>query len=128
MAVTATIQGIQEAQQKNQRQIAALRPSGPYGEAVRDGTAELQRYAIAVTHVDTGALKGSHVMEVKGLWGRIFIAPGGVNPKGQRPAHYGPFEHARGGDHAFYERTVAERGQQVIDRARDRVRVAVENA
>lgn len=123
-----TIRGIQEAQQANQRRIAALKPSGEYGMAVRDTVAELQRYAIAVTHVDTGALKGSHTMEVKGLWGRIFISPSGVNPHGQRPAQYGPVEHARGGSHAFYERTVAEHGQQVIDRARDRVRVAVENA
>lgn len=127
MPIRLTIQGIQEAQQRNQRQIAALRPSGAFGEAVRDATVELQRYAIAVTHVDTGALKGSHLMEVKELWARVFISPSAVNSYGLRPASYGPVEHGRGGDHAFYERTVAERGQQVIDRARDRIRVAVEN-
>jgi len=128
MAVMVTIKGIQEAQQRNQRQIAALRPSGPFGAAVREATVQLQRFAIGITHVDTGALKGSHTMEVRGLYGRIFIDPSAVNPKGQRPARYGPFEHERGGSHAFYDRTVAEHGQQVVDRAAQRVTVAVENA
>ncbi|HSN78206.1 MAG TPA: hypothetical protein VL334_24305 [Anaerolineae bacterium] len=128
MAVTLTIKGIQEAQQRNQRQIAALRPAGAFGAAVREATVQLQRYSIALTHVDTGALKSSHTMEVKALWGRIFISPSAVNPHGGLPARYGPFEHARGGDHAFYDRAVAEYGQQVIDRATAKIAVAVENA
>jgi len=128
MAVMVTIKGVQEAQQRNQRQIAALRPAGPFGAAVREATVQLQRYSIGLTHVDTGALKGSHTMEVKGLWGRVFLSHSAVNPHGGRPARYGPFEHARGGDHAFYDRAVAEYGQQVIDRAAAKIAVAVENA
>lgn len=123
-----TITGIQHAQQRNQRQIAALRPSGAFGEAIREATVELERYAIAVTHVDTGALKSSHTMTVKGLTGQIFLSPSAVNPYGLRPARYGPVEHARGGEHAFYDRTVAERGQQVLDRAAQRIARAVEDA
>lgn len=126
--IAVTIRGVQEAQQRNQRQIAALRPTGAFGEAVREATSELQRFAIAATHVDTGALRASHLMEVRNLYGRIFISPAAANPRGQRPARYGPFEHARGGDHAFYERTVAEHGQQTMDRAMQRVAVAVETA
>lgn len=128
MAVRVTIKGIQEAQQRNQRQIAALKPSGAFGEAIREATVQLQRYAIGLTHVDTGALKSSHRMEVKNLYGRIFLDPGAVNPHGQRPARYGPFEHDRGGEHAFYDRTVEEYGQQVLDKATHRIAVAVENA
>lgn len=128
MTVDITIKGIQEAQQRNQRQIAALKPSGAFGEAIREATVELQRFAIGLTHVDTGALKSSHRMEVQSLYGRIFIDPDAVNPHGERPARYGPVEHERGGDHAFYERTVAEHGRQVMDKASHRIAVAVESA
>lgn len=123
-----TIEGLQKAQQQNQRRIAALKPTGVFGEAIRYATAELQRFAIAATHVDTGALKSSHMMEVDGLRGRIFLSPGAVNPQGQRPAVYGVYEHDRGGSHAFYELTVADHGQQVTSRAVEKIRAAVERA
>lgn len=128
MTQRVTIEGLQKAQQQNQRRIAALRPTGAFGEAIQYATAELQRYAITQTHVDTGALKSSHMMEVSGLRGRIFLSPGAINPKGQRPAVYGVYEHERGGSHAFYERTVAEYGQHVVSRAVEKIRAAVERA
>jgi hypothetical protein len=49
--------------------------------------------------------------------GRIYIDPTAVNPRGQRPEEYGVYEHARGGSHAFYERTIKERGEQIGDAA-----------
>lgn len=125
---TVTIEGLQKAQQQNQRRIAALKPAGAFGEAIRWATTELERYAIAATHVDTGALKSSHMMEVHGLRGRIFLSPGAVNPKGQRPAVYGVYEHERGGSHAFYERTVDDHGPHVMQRAVRMVAEAVERA
>jgi hypothetical protein len=107
------ITGLQEALYDNQKRIAALRPSSAYGRAIRDVTVRLQRYAIGITHVwpdKGGGLRASHRMEVKELRGRIYIDPGAVNPRGQKPSIYGPYEEARGGSHAFYNRTVDEAG------------------
>lgn len=108
-----SLRGVQEAQDMNARAIAALRPAGAAGVAVRDATAEMHRYAVSITHVwkyKGGGLKTSHRMEVNDFRGRIYIDPGVINPRGQRPVEYGPHEHARGGSHAFYARTMAEVG------------------
>ncbi len=112
--VKLSITGIQEAQAANNRVIAALQPSGALGRAVQYGTAAAHRYAVGVTHVDTGALRASHRMEVTGLRGRVYIDPSARNPRSrQRTATYGPYEHDRGGEHAFYQRTIDEQGQSI---------------
>ena len=54
------IEGIQEAQAACNRALAAVQPKGALGEAVRWGIAEAHRYAVVITHVDTGALRASH--------------------------------------------------------------------
>lgn len=111
------IQGIQEAQRQNAEWMAALRPSGGFGEAIRYGTTAAHRYAVSVTHVDTGALRASHRMGIYegGREGRVDIDGGAANPRGQRPARYGVYEHNRGGEHAFYGRTVKEAGPNIVD-------------
>ena len=129
MAVTMTIEGIQEAQQRNQRMIAELKPAGALGRAVQYATGTLQRHAIGITHVDTGSLRASHRMRIEGTRGTIFIDPSSTNPRsGSKPAIYGLHEHARGGSHAFYARTVAEAGPQTMKQAADMVHVALERA
>ena len=75
MPVTPTIQGLQEAQQINARQIAALKPSGAFGKAIKAATIEAQRYAMYITHVKTGGLRASHRMKITGLQGEVFIDP-----------------------------------------------------
>ena len=113
-----TITGIQEAQRANLEMIAALRPGGALGRAVVYATTAAHRYAVAITHGDTGSLRASHRVEVSGLRGRIYIDPGSVNPRsGQKPVVYGPYEHARGGSHAFYQRVIDEKGQEIGNRA-----------
>jgi len=113
-----TITGIQEAQQANLRAIAALRPEGAFGRAVVYAGTAAHRYAVAITHVDTGSLRASHRIAVEGLRARIFIDPASTNPRtGERPAVYGVEEHARGGSHAFYERVVEERGREIAEGA-----------
>lgn len=114
------IQGLQELQEKNLRTIAALQPSGRAGQAIKDATIAAHRYAVSITHVwwyKGGGLKASHRMEVKKNTGRIYIDPNAVNPRGQKPSIYGPVEHARGGSHAFYERTEKEAGPQITRNA-----------
>ena len=108
-----TIRGIQEAQQDNNQRIAALQPGGSFGRAIQYATAQAHRYALIVTHVQTGALRGSHRMKVSGTRGEIYIDPNSVNPKGAKPSIYGPVEHNRGGTHAFYRRVYDEHGAEI---------------
>ena len=76
--------------------------------------AGLSRYAISITHVLTGGLRAAHTVGLFNYRGVLFIEPSAVNPFGQRPAIYGEWEHARGGAHAFYERTVREAGAPIM--------------
>jgi len=118
--VKLTITGIQEAQRDNLRMIAALEPAGAAGAAVQVALIKLHRYAVSVTHVDTGSLRASHRMEVapSGLRGAVFIDPSAVNPRSKvPPAEYGVYEHARGGAHAFYDRAYNALGGNVLDQA-----------
>lgn len=119
-----SIRGIQEVQKANEQIIAMLRPNSAFGRAVQYATIQAHRYVVAITHVDSGALRASHRMEIKGLHGRIFIDPTspGINRRrgrrrasqtALRPAVYGPMEHARGGSHAFYQRTEREAGTRI---------------
>lgn len=122
--VGVTIHGIPEAQAELVRQARELRPSGALGKAIKEATLHLHQYAVQITHVDTGALRASHVPEVRGAMGRIYPNPAATRSDGKKPAHYGIYEHRRGGAHAFYARTVAEAGRgahgvafKVIERA-----------
>lgn len=85
-------------------------------EMFADTTAEAAR---PITHVITGALRGSHTpYQRRALVWDVTPNPATINPFGFYPAKYGPIEHARGGSHAFYERTLNERFPEI---ARDAV-------
>lgn len=128
-----TLENAQEVQARNLRRIANLRPEGAAGEAVRDAAVALHRHAVQITHVGKyiggGALKNAHRMRVEELESMIYIDPAVVSPRrGKRkykPAEYGVYEHERGGEHAFYDRTHDEIGAQVIARARRHITEAV---
>lgn len=103
------IRGIQEAQNANVKHMAALKPAGTFGRLIRDVTAFLHHFMVPITHRETGALAASERMEMQNLEGRLFLDPMATNPlSGEHTAVYGPFENARGGDHAFFDRTVAQ--------------------
>lgn len=124
--VRLTITGLQQMMARNDRRIARLRTNSDFGKAIQEATADAHRYAVALTHVDTGSLRASHRMEVDGLQGRVYLAPEAVNPRSrQKTAVYGYYEHERGGSHAFYERTVNERGAQIAAKWRVTVRTIV---
>lgn len=120
MTYSMSIRGLQETQRDNLRRIAALKPGGAMEEGVRVGTLAAHRYAVSLTHVDTGALRASHRVQVRRTWGNrvegeVYIDPAASRPGliAARPAQYGFYEHARGGSHAFYERTVLEHGAHI---------------
>jgi len=123
--MSARIRGIQEAQDGMLRTAAAFRPNGAFGDAVKEATIYLHRYAVSITHVDSGALRASHHIELRGRMGAIYISPSAVRSDGGRPSVYGPYEHARGGSHAFYARTLAEAGQRAAQAGFVRLRGAL---
>ena len=115
--VEVTIRGIQEAQRANERIIAAMRPRGAFGRAIQVATSRVHRYAIAVSHVDTGAMRASHRMRLQlaQLMGIVSLDQSARNPRSGVPTHvYGYYEHERGGSHAFYARTVQEAGPRIV--------------
>ena len=75
-------------------------------------------YASSITHQDTATLWQSYVLDTSGLKSRsevvVHIDPSVTNPRNERPVKYGPYEHNRGGQHAFFDRTVNERGDQIL--------------
>lgn len=114
--VAIDIQGLQEAQQKNLRIIQNLKMSGALGNAVREMALEAHRRVVMKTHVDTGTLRAAQRIRMAGNEGIIEIDPGAVNPQsGQYASVYGPYEHARGGEHAFYERVYKEDAAAIQD-------------
>ena len=112
-----TIQGLQETQRANEYNIAQMKPSGALGRMVQYATILAHRYTVSITHVDSGGLRASHRMQVEGSRGEIYIDPTATNPRGALTSKYGPVEHARGGPHAFYERTEREAGLSIATEA-----------
>lgn len=117
-----TIRGLQEAQRGNLKLIAAMKPGGALDEAVHIGTIAAHRYSVIETHVDIGALKASHRIKYErgifGTKGIVFIDPTARNPRSrQLTAQYGFYEHERGGEHAFYEKTFNRRASNIADQS-----------
>ncbi|MCO5182185.1 MAG: hypothetical protein M9896_19275 [Candidatus Promineofilum sp.] len=111
------IEGIREAQQGVLRTAEAATPRGAMPAAVKEGTLAAHRYAVSRTHVDTGALKASQVVDIRGNRGIVYLNPSARRSDGRRPAEYGVYEHQRGGSHAFYARTVQEDGRSILQTA-----------
>lgn len=113
-----SIRGVQEAQRENLKMVRAVSPSGGLGRAIQYLAEAAHRFAVSVTHVDTGALRASHRLQYQGAsrW-LLYLDPNAANPRsGARTSVYGPVEHARGGEHAFYDRTL-DAGPDLANRA-----------
>lgn len=111
-----TIKGIQQAQR---RLLAASFAISAHGKgldrAAFDMAAAAHRYMVSITHVDTGALRGSEfIRKVANAHYEVTINEAAKNPtSGKRVVDYASVEHDRGGEHAFAARTVAEAGTRI---------------
>lgn len=124
--VTLTIEGLQKAQKANAQMIAAMKPGGAVGQAVRYATTQVHRRAIYNTPWDSGGLRAAHRMAASGLQGRVYIDQAATNPRqgGRRPAEYGAHLHKQGmrpgilgGIRAFYQYTAERDGPQIVKTA-----------
>jgi hypothetical protein len=110
-----SIKGLQEAQRWNARAIASLKPGGEMSRAIRDCITQIHRAEISLTHVDTGALRASIRMDANDKEAKTFIDPSAVNPRSrQKTINYAGAENARGGQHAFAERTVRDYVPRIV--------------
>lgn len=93
----------------------------PAGPAVKRGLARMSghasRFASGITHIDTGTLYRSYLLKMddgtSGSYAQIYVNPQVVNPRGQRPVVYAPYEFGRGGDHDAFGQTVRAAGPWV---------------
>lgn len=120
------IEGLQEALRRNQQRVLALRPDGVVDREIHRITLGAQRYAMSITHVDTGALRLSHRAIYAPSQGRVHLSPSTRNPRtGKRPWEYGVYEHDRGGEHAFYTRTKVEYGVKTLRYSKGKITKAL---
>ena len=119
VTLKASVQGQREAVeavQRIEREIAGA--NGAFSRAVGRASESAMRYAREVSHIVTGELQGSHRARYVGSKrAEVYIDPSVVNVLGKKPGEYGPYEHQRGGAHAFYARTVSEYGPQILAEA-----------
>lgn len=81
----------------------------------------LAQLAIKYTHVDTGSLRSAHHVLAQDKAHVVQISPLVINPESVTPPHeYGVYEHARGGDHAFYYLVWANDADETALNAADR--------
>ena len=120
------IRGNKEAQRAMTVAANAVQPQGGLGRAIQFVALGAIQYAMRVSHIVTGALRSAHSPEFTSggnlSRGRVFIDPAAINPMSGKPVtDYAAIEEARGGAHAFYERTVSERGNYLVGRAAELV-------
>ncbi len=99
------------------RAARELQPGNAAGEAIQFVTLGMHRYMTIIVHVRIGRLKNSLFPEINGLRGRIFTN-----------VIYAPYEEARGGTHAFMERTAKQAYPPLAKNALDRLGVRVQTA
>lgn len=111
-----SIAKLQEAQDLNLRIIEAFKARGVAANIVKQMTIEAHRYLVTVTHVDVGAYRASHRIELTELRGEIRPDPKATNPKtGKLVMTYAEVEEGRGGEHAAYQRTKDDVGDKIAE-------------
>jgi len=114
------IKGLKETQDRLVQLLAQVTGHG-WEAIVSKATLRAHRYATMITHVDTGRLKNSLFPRVHSR-GNTAYGVIGTN------VVYAPYEHARGGSHAFFARTVDEEGPAIVDQVNQDVAAAVREA
>ena len=97
--IRLSIKGLQEAQKKNLRRVAALKPGGAMDAILQWAIGEVHRHWTYNTPHETGALRASR--RIRTYFGNgtalVLTDPGATNPKsGTRPAEYDVYLHAQG--------------------------------
>lgn len=115
------LDGLQETQQNLVVLLEEVGAGGGLQAIIARATLRAHRYASTIVHVLTGRLKNS-------LFPRVFSKGNQAYGVIGTNVVYAPVEHARGGSHAFFQRTVDEDGQGIVGQVRDDVAQAARRA
>lgn len=100
-ADSSSVQQLAALQEELARLQNEVDPQGGLEDTTTLAIGMIHRYGAGIVHVDTGRLKNSLFWRVQGNARRV-SAVWGTN------VSYSIFENARGGDHAFVDRTARE--------------------
>lgn len=104
------VRGVPEVTAELERVGDSVMPTGRLSAFLNAVLLGMQRYAIGIVHVDTGRLKNSIFIH------RPFRRLGqALRGRLSAPVEYASFENARGGDHAFFDRTVQHEAPRIND-------------
>ena len=121
MSIDIEIKGLAETQARMERLLEEISAQGGLEAIVAKGTLRAHRYAVGITHVISGRLKNSHFPQVTATANQVYGTIG-------TNVAYAMIEHNRGGDHAFYERTVSEDGAGITAMMENDIAAAVQRA
>lgn len=121
MTIRIEIKQLAETQARLKRLLEDVSAQGGLRGAIAKATLRALRYATAITHVISGRLKNSHFPRVGAQGNQVY---GSVSTN----VAYASIEHARGGSHAFYGRTVKEEGDAIRGDVQDYVDQAARRA
>lgn len=121
MAIEADIRGLKETQERMAALLQEISAGGGLEAIMARATLRAHRYATMIVHVDTGRLKNS-------LFPRVSVKGNDVYGIVGTNVVYAPFEEGRGGDHAFFGRTMEEEGPAIVDQVRQDVKKAARRA
>jgi hypothetical protein len=111
-----TVRGLDAANALLEELAGDLEHDGVLGNVLLLAASQAQRYAAGVVHVDTGRLKNSlHASTNLQRAGNRLSASVTTN------VEYAIYEHRRGGDHAFFERTRREEGPNIVRTVRNHI-------
>lgn len=106
---SASIRDLEALQEELQRLLMEVDPARGLRDTMTLAVGMLHRYAAGVVHVNTGRLKNSLFWDVTAAGGARVTGVMGTN------VEYSIFENARGGSHAFMDRTEREEGRKVAE-------------
>ena len=121
MSVEAEIKGLEETQERMATLLQEISAGGGLEAIIAKATLRAHRYATMIVHVDTGRLKNS-------LFPRVSTRGNDVYGIVGTNVVYAPIEEGRGGEHAFFGRTVDEDGPAIVEQVRRDVKRAAQRA
>lgn len=121
MSIDIEIEGLRETQARMERLLEEISAQGGLEAIIAKGTLRAHRYAVGVTHFISGRLRNSHFPQVTATANQVYGTVG-------TNVAYAMIEHNRGGDHAFYERTVNEDGAGIVAMMENDIAAAVQRA
>lgn len=121
MIEDAEIRGLQETQARLERLLEKIGAGPGLRSIIARAVLRAHRYTTMIVHVLSGRLKNSLFPRVTGQANQVYGVVG-------TNVAYAPYEHQRGGSHAFFDRTVKEDGPAIVRQVEQDVAREVDRA